>query len=200
MASCLTIAELNKLRPCPESGRRVRALLRKLNSDKTHCFTAVEAREAGCTFRDIAWAASSVALSDMGVERKLRLWMSDCAAHVLHIYERDYPADDRPRKAIKAARDYVNGRISAAARAAVGDAAWAAAWAAAGDAARAAAWAAAGDAARAAAWDAAWAAARAAAWAAEEQFQFDRLILWLSDDEPTPLRLPAKQKPQRIAA
>ena len=61
-----------------------------------------------------------------------------------------------------------------------------AAWAAARDAA----WVAARDAARDAAWGAAW----AAAWDAEEKWQFDRLIEWLSDDEPTPLSLPPVQK------
>ena len=95
-----------------------------------------------------------------------------------------------------------------AARAAAGDAAWDAARAAAGaaagaaargaaragawDAARAAAWDAAWGAARAAAGDAAWAAARAAAWDAEKAWQFDRLIEWLSDEEPEPLELPKK--------
>ena len=31
-------------------------------------------------------------------------WASDCAEHILHIYEDKYPGDDRPRKAIEAAR------------------------------------------------------------------------------------------------
>ena len=84
------------------------------------------------------------------VERELRLFAADCAERVLHVFERERPNDDRPRKAIQAARDFANGKIGAAAR----DAAWAAARAAARDAARDAAWAAAWDAARAAAWDA----------------------------------------------
>jgi len=100
------------------------------------------------------------------------------AEGVLHIYEEKYPDDNRPRKAIEAARAYQRGEIGKdqldAALAAAGAAAWAAAgaaaWAAAGAAARDAAWAAAGGAAwaaaRDAAWAAAWAAARDAAWAA----------------------------------
>jgi hypothetical protein len=182
-APCITMAQLNKLSPCAESGRRVRAALRKFNADKGHCFTAAEAREAGCTFEDVVWAASAASLNDKGLERRLRHWMADCAARVLHIYERERPEDMRVRAAIQAAHDFADGRSDAAARDAARAAAWAAAraaaWAAAGDAARdaaraaawaaarAAAWAAAGDAAwaaaRAAAWDAAWAAARAAA-------------------------------------
>jgi hypothetical protein len=115
------------------------------------------------------------------------------AKSVLCIYEKHYPGDLRPRKAIEAAEYYLKIK-GAAARAAAGaaaraarDAAWAAAgaaaraardardaaWAAAGAAAQAAAWAAAGAAAQDAARDAAGAAgaaardaARAAAWAA----------------------------------
>jgi len=96
-----------------------------------------------------------------------RLFAADCAARVLHLYERKYSADTRPRDAIVAARAFARGEIGAAARAA----AWAAAGAAAGDAARAAAWAA----ARAAAG----AAARAAAEAAERAWQNDRLLAYL---------------------
>ena len=107
-------------------------------------------------------------------ERDLRLFAADCAEHVLPIFKKERPDDDRPRKAIKVARAFARGEVDAAAR----DAAWDAAGAAAGDAAGAAAWAAARaaarDAAEAAAGDAAWAAAgaaaraaaRAAAWAA----------------------------------
>ena len=38
-----------------------------------------------------------------GYERDLRLIAADIAESVLPIYERDYPGDDRPRKAIAAA-------------------------------------------------------------------------------------------------
>jgi hypothetical protein len=130
-------------------------------------------------------------------ERTARLAAADFAEAVLPIYEARHPDDDRPRKAIEAARAFANGEIDAAAWAAAGAAATAAAsaaaWAAAGAAARAAAGDAAGDAARAAAgdaagdaaraaataaaWaaarDAAWDAARAAAWAAQGQIILD---------------------------
>ena len=87
----------------------------------------------------------------------------DCAYRVLPIYEKDYPEDARPRKALEAAQIYLDNPTKknkdklAAARAV----AWAAARAA-GAAARDAAWAAAGAAARDAAGDAAWAAGAAA--------------------------------------
>ena len=137
-------------------------------------------------------------------ERDLRLFAADCAEHVLPIFLRVRPGDDRPAKAIEAARAYARGEITVAAgvaaraaRAAAGVAARAAraaaedAWAA-GVAAEAAAWAAgvaAGDAARAAgvaAWaagdaagdagDAAWDAARAA----ERAWQAARLSTYLT--------------------
>ena len=128
-------------------------------------------------------------LAAVNIESELRLFAADCAEHVLWIYERDYPGDDRPRKAIEAARVYARGEIDAAAEAAArdaaraaardaaGDAAWDAAWAAEGDAAGDAAWAAArttaGAAAWAAAWDAAGDAARAAAGAAARDAAWD---------------------------
>ena len=83
---------------------------------------------------------------------------------VLPIFEEKYPEDNRPRKAIEAARLYLAGEIGIEELAAARAAAWAAraaAWAAAE-----AAWAAAE--AADAAWDAAWAAAEAAAWAARD--------------------------------
>ena len=110
---------------------------------------------------DDKYAASTRKLiAAVNIERELQLFAADCAEHVLYLFERERPNDDRPRKAIQAARDFVADEI--------GVAAWDAAKAAAGAAARAAARAAAGDeigaAARAAAWAAAWAAAKAAAW------------------------------------
>lgn len=38
-------------------------------------------------------------------------WAADCAEHILRFYEEKHPADERPRKAVSAARDWVNGRI-----------------------------------------------------------------------------------------
>ena len=106
-------------------------------------------------------------------EKGLRLFACECAEQLLPIYEKAYPKDDRPRRAIETARRYANGEATLeeldAARDAAEDAAWDAARAAAEAPAWASAWAAARDAAEAAAWAAAWAAARdaaeAAAWA-----------------------------------
>ena len=112
-----------------------------------------------------------------------RLFAADCAERVLPLFECEQPKDDRPRKAIEAARAFAQGLINDAAWAAARAAAREAAWDAAGDAAWAAAWAAAGEAARAAAWaaagDAAWAAAGDAAREAEQHWQTDRLVAYL---------------------
>ena len=87
-------------------------------------------------------------------DAKLRAFACDCAEHVLPIFEKSFPKDDRPRRAIEATR----------------------AWLKDPTAARAAARAAAGAAARAAAWATAWDAAGAAAGAAEREWQCKALI------------------------
>ncbi len=98
----------------------------------------------------------------------MRLAAADMAERVLPIFYKVHPKDDRPAKAIQAARDFALGKIDAAARDAAWDAASAAEWdaaaiAAARGAATAAAWEAASAAARASASDASSAAATAAA-------------------------------------
>jgi hypothetical protein len=186
-APAITIAQLNRLRPCREAAGPVRASLRNMDADKARAFTASDARAAGVSFENIVWAASAAARKDAGIECRLRLWVADCAARVLHIAN-----DPRSTAAVVAARQFARGEID--------DAALGAAWAAALDAASAAAWAAASAAAWAAAWaagDAAWAAASAAgdaAWAAataaEKLWQFDRLIERLSVNEPEDWPIP----------
>jgi hypothetical protein len=117
-------------------------------------YSAADAKAAGVSFEDVVRAASAMAIDNKDVERRLRLWMADCAAHVLHIYEKTGDSD-APRSAIIAARQFARGEIDAAA--------WAAR-------------------------DAAW-----AAWAAEEAWQYDRLIQWLSDEEPADWPLPERE-------
>lgn len=113
----------------------------------------------------------------------LRLFAADCAKRVLHVYEQENPNDDRPRKAIQAARDFVLGKIDMDALVTAGADARAAG-ADATIAAEAVAWAA-GDAARIDAWDGARAAARNAtravddAWSVELRWQELRLRYFL---------------------
>jgi len=209
----ITLEELSKMEPCADGMARVEEIL-----PKGRLISATEAREAGATLGDILWVASKMAEDEASIAHRLRMWSADCAAHVLHIYE-SQGASDAPRRAIIAARQFANGHIDlTAAQNASLDAwdaaqgAWSAeetaarnsAQAAALSAAQAAAWAAraaelsagevgrvardaeraAQDAALFASWD-----ARAVALAAEKLWQFDRLCLWLSDNEPEPLAL-----------
>lgn len=44
--------------------------------------------------------------------RLLALWAADCAAHVLHFYERACPGDERVRCAVEAARAWARGKIT----------------------------------------------------------------------------------------
>ena len=41
-----------------------------------------------------------------------------CAEHVLPVFEKRFPDDDRPRRAIQAAKDFLDGKITAASAAA----------------------------------------------------------------------------------
>ena len=120
MSKTITIAELDAMKPCAGSSRRVKAALLKLDGSEGRSYSATDARKAGCTYEDIIWAASAVARTDKEVKRRIRHWMADCATRVLHIYERDYPNDTRVREAIQATHEYADGRINDAAR----DAAW----------------------------------------------------------------------------
>jgi len=43
--------------------------------------------------------------------RLLTLWATECAEHVLYLFEKDHPEDDRPRKAIEAARAWLRGEL-----------------------------------------------------------------------------------------
>ncbi len=45
-------------------------------------------------------------------KQTLTIWASDCAKHVLSYFEEKHPNDDRPRKAVEAARAWVSGEIS----------------------------------------------------------------------------------------
>jgi hypothetical protein len=175
MTPTLTLSQLKALDPCPDALDRVARFLGDVP------LTASEARAAGATFDDIAWVLAAVARTDQDVARRHGLWMADCAAHVLHLFERERLIDQRPRRAIEASRAYARGEIGRSAVSAAADAAWdaagcdatrdaadwdAATWDAARAATAAAAWAATRTADWDAAWDAAWAVAWAAAWAA----------------------------------
>ncbi len=161
----------------------------------------VEIETKGRPLRDsnksVVKQARAIRIAKGWNNKTLRIFAADCAERVLPIWQKKYPNDDRPFKAIQAARAFAKGKISfgemVTARAAAGDAAGDAgdaagdaardaARAAARDAAGDAAWDAgdaAGDAARAAARDAAGDAAWDAAWDAERKWQLKKLKEYL---------------------
>ncbi|HEX4350495.1 MAG TPA: hypothetical protein VH251_08910 [Verrucomicrobiae bacterium] len=49
--------------------------------------------------------------TDKQDQRSLALWAADCAEQVLPFFEQKHPWDNRPRKAIEAARAWVRGEI-----------------------------------------------------------------------------------------
>ena len=111
--------------------------------------------------------------------KTLRLYAADCAERVVSLYEKDYPTDTRPRKAIQAARDFANGKITAEELNAAANAAYVAAYATAtAYAAYAAAYAAYAAACAAVAAYAADAAASAAA-VVDRKWQVERLRYYL---------------------
>ena len=132
--------------------------------------------------KSVAEQARLIRKVEIWNDKTLRLFAADCAEHVLGIYERVCPKDDRPRKAIQAARDFANGLIDRNAAHAAANAAYSAAEAArsaaeaaysAAEAAYAASYAAAYAAdysAAEAAYAASYAAAYAAAYAAEAAY------------------------------
>ena len=83
-------------------------------------------------YKSVAEQARLIRKVETWNNKTLRLYAADCAERVLGLYEKQYPEDDRPCKAIQAARDFANGLITK-------DAAYAAADAAAKAAAKAAA-------------------------------------------------------------
>lgn len=131
------------------------------------------------------WEKMRVVRSWKWTKKDSILFAIFAARLVLKNFEKEFPCDDRPRKAIEAAEAYAknptkkNREAAKAAESAAESAAWAAesvaesawaeAWATAKSAAEAA-WAArstAKSATRSTAWAAAWAATRSAAWATE---------------------------------
>ena len=59
---------------------------------------------------DVLWCSDKTQQPEEA-EKVFRLMAADFAESVLHIFEKEYPDDNRPRLAIKASRDYANGNI-----------------------------------------------------------------------------------------
>jgi len=197
-AITVTYDEVRALRLCESGLKSAAKQLGGVAAWNAKPATFADLRAAGVPYLDLKWLTWALAKDSEDVKRHLRLWLADCAAHVLYIYEKKGKST-APRKAIIAARARARGEISAAAAAAAAadaaaaavDAAYTAAYTAAAAAAYTAAYtaaAAAADAAYAAA--AAAAADAAAARSTEYGWQLDRLVVWFSDQEPEDWPLP----------
>ena len=157
--SSVTVDDVMAWRPCYR-----RAKVKRLFADRDR-LTALDILDLDIPPQDRLWAV----LRDPFMSAPLRTqFAADCAERVLHIYEARYPGDDRPRRAIAAARTGIGAAAAYAAPASA--AAYAAACAAhAAHAAHAAAYDAAYDAAYA------YDAACAAACDAEQAWQLSRV-------------------------
>jgi len=124
-----TLNRIRQAEPCSEGWTKLLAFLNKTQADDEplDLLTILESNGVD----DCLWAFQCTDDN----ESIYRHMAADFAESVLHIYESDYPNDNRPRLAIQAARDFADGKIDDAARAAASAAAWAAARAAASDAA-----------------------------------------------------------------
>jgi hypothetical protein len=99
---------LNKIKahsPCEDVWDKLLNYLGKTQADDDPLSIATIIESNG--IKDAVWALCAVE----GKDKEIRLFAADCAESVLHVYEKQYPNDYRPRKAIQAARDYANGVI-----------------------------------------------------------------------------------------
>ena len=108
--------EVRALRPCESGLRSAAKQLGGVAAWNAKAATIADLRAAGVPYVDLIWLASALAKDSDDAKRRLRLWLADCAAHVLYIYERKGKSN-APRKAIIAARARARGEISAAAAA-----------------------------------------------------------------------------------
>jgi hypothetical protein len=88
---------------CPECG----ALLCVHEPQCLHC----QYRRVGMMSGSGLMMVKQTKLLDEQDHKLLALWAADCAGHVLPLFETKYAADDRPRKALEAARAWARGEI-----------------------------------------------------------------------------------------
>jgi hypothetical protein len=130
-----TLNKIRKLSPCEDGWTKLLSSLGKTKADNVRLSYKHILEING--FEDALWT-----LKTHKDENKVRLFAADIAERVLHIFEEKRPDDDRPRKAIQAARDFANGKIDEDACKAASEAAYSASYVtrAARAAARAATW------------------------------------------------------------
>lgn len=193
MTLTASIAQIRALGPCSGGYRFALTGLPKEGE-----ITAAQARAFGCSLEDVSWYLSKQATRDPEIDRRLRHWKADVAAHVLHVFEAAYPGDFRPRRAIEIAHAVADGHVewaffatSSADAKLIEDAAFDAGNPRAGQAAAAA---------RICGDDlpggrASWTVCRCAVEAVREnrevelEWQYSKLVEWFTGDGPGPLAL-----------
>jgi hypothetical protein len=99
---------LNKIRehnPCGESWEKLLKSLNKTKADDEPLELRYILDTLGVS--DAIWSLRSIE-----ADRDVRLFACDCAESVLHIFEKKYPNDKRPRKAIEVSRLHADGKAT----------------------------------------------------------------------------------------
>jgi len=121
MKLTITLAILRKHQPCTEGwSKLLRTLGSRFPTDKPIDFGVILESNG---IDDALWALRGVMPEqEADRDRLARLFACDCAESVLHIYEKEFPEDKRPRESIRVARAFAVGEATrdelAAARAA----------------------------------------------------------------------------------
>ena len=100
-----TLNEIREHSPCSGGWAKLLKSLDKTQADDEPL--ALEHILDSNGLADALWALRVV----KGHDKALRLFACQCARLVLPIFEKQYPEDDRPRKAIEAAEAFALGRI-----------------------------------------------------------------------------------------
>lgn len=111
MTDATLTTTLNAIRlhsPCEEGWRKLLAHLGKTKADDEPLPLLTIVQSNGVD--DALWCLQ--AIPDAQTHPLILNFRSDCAARVLHLFERERPDDRRVRNAIIATRDFAAGRIS----------------------------------------------------------------------------------------
>ena len=99
-----TLNKIKAAHPCKGSWQKLRAHLGKTEADDAPLSFQTILESNGLD--DAIWC-----LRTHSDDTKVRLFNCDIAEHVLHIYQAQFPDDDRPEKAITASRAFARGEV-----------------------------------------------------------------------------------------
>ena len=99
-----TLNEILKHNPCKDGRDMLLASLNKILADDEPLSFKYILKSNG--IKDAVWALCVLDYKDQA------LFRADVAELVLPIFEKEYPDDDRPRKAVESIRDFYHGKIN----------------------------------------------------------------------------------------